>query len=144
MALLWELLHNLALRGFYVLHTDHLNDGELYNGLWQHGLREPVHLPGRSLRGGWFHDSLGSWGEDDLRLWLRYYASDEERAKHAADWPKDANPVEVGSVNVGIVRGVALSGNYVYLANDTSGLQIYLMVTLAPPAANMFYRLVQE
>jgi hypothetical protein len=89
---LWELLHNLALRGFYVLHTDHLSDGELYNGLWQHGLREPAHLPGRSLRGGWFHDFLGSWGEDDMRLWLRYYASDEERAKHAADWLKDAIP----------------------------------------------------
>jgi hypothetical protein len=90
--ILWELLHNLALWGFYVLHTDHLSDGELYNGLWQHGLREPAHLPGRSPRGGWFHDFLGSWGEDDMRLWLRYYASDEERAKHAADWPKDAIP----------------------------------------------------
>jgi hypothetical protein len=90
--ILWELLHNLALRGFYVLHTDHLSDSELYNGLWQHGLREPAHLPGRSPRGGWFHDFLGSWGEDDTRLWLRYYASDEERAKHAAEWPKDALP----------------------------------------------------
>ena len=90
--ILWELLHNLALRGFYVLHTDHLSDGELYNDLWQHGLREPAHLPGRNPRGGWFHDFLGSWGEDDMRLWLRYYASDEERAKHAAEWPKDAIP----------------------------------------------------
>jgi hypothetical protein len=35
------------------------------------------------------YDFLGSWGEDDMRLWLRYYASDEECAKHAADWPKD-------------------------------------------------------
>ena len=39
-----------------------------------------------------------------------------------------ANPVEVGSVNVGMVRGVALSGNYVYLANDINGLGIYLTV----------------
>src|ERR1035437_2105238 len=90
--ILWELLHNLAFRGFYVLHTDHLSDGELYNGLWQHGLREPAHLPGRSLRGGWFHDFLGSWGEDEMRLWLRYYASDEERATHTAAGPKDAIP----------------------------------------------------
>ena len=29
-AKLWELLHNLALQGFYVLHTDHLGDRELY------------------------------------------------------------------------------------------------------------------
>jgi hypothetical protein len=90
--ILWELLHNLALRGFYVLHTDHLSDGELYNALRQKGLREPAHLPGRSARGGWFHDFLGSWGEDDMRLWLRYYASDEQRAKHAAEWPKAAIP----------------------------------------------------
>src|SRR5205814_3724392 len=81
--ILWELLHNLALRGFYILHTDHLNDRELYAALWERGLRDPAHLPGRNPRGGWFHDFLGSWGEDDMQLWLRYYASDEDRAKHA-------------------------------------------------------------
>ena len=27
-----------------------------------------------------------------MQLWLRYYASDEERAKHAKDWPKDTLP----------------------------------------------------
>jgi hypothetical protein len=35
------------------------------------------------------------------------------------------NPLEVGSVNVGFVRSVATSGNYVFLANDTSGLRIF-------------------
>ena len=90
--ILWELLHNLALRGFYVLHTDHLSDDELYAELWQRGLRDPAHLPGRNPRGGWFHDFLGSWSDDEMRLWLRHYASDEERAKHAKDWPKDAVP----------------------------------------------------
>jgi len=90
--ILWELLHNLALRGFYVLHADHLSDAELYNDLWRQGLREPAHLPGRSPRGGWFHDFLGNWGEDDMQLWLRYYANDQERAKHAADCPKAAIP----------------------------------------------------
>jgi hypothetical protein len=92
--ILWELLHNLALRGFYVLHTEHLSDSELYAELWGRGLRDPAHLPGRNPRGGWFHDFLGSWGEDDMQLWLRYYATDQERAKHAADWPKDAIPAK--------------------------------------------------
>ena len=92
--ILWELLHNVVLQGFYVLHTDHLSDCELYAELWERGLRDPAHLPGRNPRGGWFHDFLGSWGEDDMRLWLRYYASDEERAKHAADWPKDTMPLK--------------------------------------------------
>jgi len=90
--ILWELLHILSLRGFHVLHTDHLSDHELYTELWKRGLRDPAHLPGRNLRGGWFHDFLGSWGDDETQLWLRYYASDEERVKHASEWPKDAIP----------------------------------------------------
>ena len=90
--ILWELLHNLSLQGFYVLHTDHLSDRELYAELWERGLRDPAHLPGRNPRGGWFHDFLGSWGDDDMQLWLRYYATDEERAKHAKEFPKDKIP----------------------------------------------------
>ena len=93
--ILWELLHNLALRGFYVLHTDHLSDRELYAALWQRGLRDPTMLPGRNPRGGWFHDFLGSWGDDEMQLWLRCFASEEERAKHARDWPKDTLPPKV-------------------------------------------------
>src|SRR5437667_4534304 len=81
-----------SLCGFYVLHTDHLSDRELYAELWTRGLREPAHLPGRNPRGGWFNDFLGSWGEDEMQLWLRYYASDEERAKHGKESPKTPLP----------------------------------------------------
>lgn len=90
--ILWELLHNLSRQGFYVLHADHLSDRELYAGLWERGLRDPAYLPGRKPRGGWFHDFLGGWGEDDLQLWLRYYAADDERAEHAKDYPQDKIP----------------------------------------------------
>lgn len=90
--ILWELLHNLSLQGFYVLHTDHLNDRELYAELWDRSLRAPAHLPGRNPRGGWFHDFLGSWGDDEMQLWLRYYASNEERAQHAKEYPNDKLP----------------------------------------------------
>ena len=90
--ILWELLHNLSLQGFYVLHTDHLSDRELYAELWERGLRDPAHLPGRNPRGGWFHDFLGSWGDAQMQLWLRYYATDDERAKHAKEYPKDKLP----------------------------------------------------
>lgn len=90
--ILWELLHNLALRGFYVLHSDHLSEREVYAKLWQRGLREPAHLPGRNARGGWFHDFLGSWGKEEMRLWLRYYASDQERAQHAKESPAEVLP----------------------------------------------------
>lgn len=90
--ILWELLHNLSLQGFYVLHTDHLSDRELYAELWERGLRDPAYLPGRNPRGGWFHDFLGGWGEDDVQVWLRYYANDEERTEHAKDCSEDPVP----------------------------------------------------
>ena len=90
--ILWELLHNLSLQGFYVLHTDHFSDRELYAELWERGLRDPCHLPGRNPRGGWFHDFLDSWGDEQMQLWLRYYATDDERAKHAQEYPKDKIP----------------------------------------------------
>jgi hypothetical protein len=90
--ILWELIHNLALRSFYISHTDHLSDRAVYTELWHHGLREPAHLCPRNPRGGWFHDFLGSWGEKEMQTWLRYYATDRERAKHAAEWPKDIIP----------------------------------------------------
>ena len=91
-AKLWELLHNLAIQGFYVSHSDHLNDREVYTELWTHGLRNEALLPGKCKTGGWFHDFLGSWGEDEMQLWLRYYASDADRAKHGKEWPKDTMP----------------------------------------------------
>jgi hypothetical protein len=80
------------LQGFYVLHTNHLTDHELYAKLWGRGMRDQAHLPGRNPRGGWFHDFLGGWDEDDIQLWLRYYASDEDRTKHAQEYPKDLIP----------------------------------------------------
>jgi hypothetical protein len=43
-------------------------------------------LPGRSPNGGWFHDFLGSWGDEDMQLWLKFYATEEERQKHAAEY----------------------------------------------------------
>jgi hypothetical protein len=91
-AKLWELLHNLACHGFYVQHTDHLSDCEVYSELWERGLREESLLPGKCKTGGWFHDFIGSWGDEDMQIWLRFYATDQERAKHHQDYPKDQLP----------------------------------------------------
>jgi hypothetical protein len=91
-AKLWELLHALCCRGFYVLSTDHLSDRELYGDLWRHGLREEAQLPGRSRTGGWFHDIIGGGDDKDIGLWLRYYAKDEERDQYARDYPKALMP----------------------------------------------------
>ena len=88
---LWELLHNLACRGFYVLHTDHLSDRALYETLWKKGLREEAILPGRSRTGGYFYDTIGSYGPEELEIHERYYESEKDRARHLAEFP-DATP----------------------------------------------------
>jgi hypothetical protein len=90
---LWELMHNLACRGIYVLHTDHFSDRELYTALWKGGLREQALIPGKPSRsGGWFHDFIGSGSDEDTQVWLRFYATDDERAQHAQTWPEDPMP----------------------------------------------------
>lgn len=89
---LWELLHNLACRGFYVQHTDHLSDRELYAEIWEHGLTDLSLLPGKCQTGGWFHDVIGSGGREDEDIYLSYYATDQERHKHAAEFPEEPLP----------------------------------------------------
>ncbi|HKX60856.1 MAG TPA: hypothetical protein VJS65_03415 [Verrucomicrobiae bacterium] len=91
-AKLWEVLHELACRGFYLLHTDHLGDRELYTKLWREDLREPAILPGTIPGGGWYHDFIGSGGAEAVRHWLRYYANDLEREKHAREYPDQTLP----------------------------------------------------
>lgn len=91
-AKLWELLHNLACTGFYVLCTNHLDDRALYAEFWQHGLREEALLPGKIKTGGWYHDCVGSGSEEDTELWLRFHASDETRARWLRDWPDQPLP----------------------------------------------------
>src|SRR5262249_38277309 len=89
---LWQLLHNLACRGFYVLHTDHLSDRALYELLWKRGLREEAILPGRSRTGGFFYDTIGSYDEEDLDIFNRFYATEKDRARHLAEDPNSSLP----------------------------------------------------
>jgi hypothetical protein len=86
--LLWELLHQLSCRGFYVTHTDHLSDMELYRELWTKGIREDSLMPGRRSRTSmWMHDMIGSYGDEEIQIELSYYATDETRERHAKEYP---------------------------------------------------------
>lgn len=91
-AKLWELFHELACRGFYLLHTDHLGDRRLYTILWREHLHEPAILPGKISGGGWYFDFIGSDGTEDVVHWLRYYANDLEREEYAMKNPGHALP----------------------------------------------------
>lgn len=91
-AKLWEVIHSLALLKVYLYSTDHLSDRELYEALWRDLLREegPVFPPESDT--ACHLDVLGSGSEEDMELYLRYYADEDFRQRWAKDWPDFAMP----------------------------------------------------
>ena len=60
--------------------------------LWKKGLREEAILPGRRRTGGYFYDTIGSYGPEDMAVFHRYYESEDSRAKHLAEYPNEKIP----------------------------------------------------
>jgi hypothetical protein len=92
-AKLWEIIQKLALLHVFIEQTDHLNDRELYTHLWTDSLREETKaLP---LAAGSAHhiQLLGSCSEEDMHLYLKYYADEDFRRQWHKDWPKDPIPM---------------------------------------------------
>jgi hypothetical protein len=90
---LWELIRARADRHFFLSNTDHLGDRELYAWLRNDALREECQAFGGPI-GDWHLGVLGSCSEEDLTLWMRFYASDEERRWWAAQYPSFRMPPE--------------------------------------------------
>jgi hypothetical protein len=84
---LWELLHELNRMNFYVVHTDHLSDEELYQELTRSVIYQKVIIPELMETAACYHDCLHQGPNEALLLWLKHYASDEQRQ----DW-EDENP----------------------------------------------------
>lgn len=84
---LWQIIRALAEGNTFILSTDHLSDRELYTYLWVDVLRErnPV-MPKGS---GWIHclDLVSSGSDEDVELWLRFYADEATRDRWAKDFP---------------------------------------------------------
>lgn len=87
-----EVIHALALLGNYLLSTDHLSDRELYTELWDDALREEAVLMPENPDFAGHIDMVGSGSEEHTNLFLKYYASEEERQSWLADWPDEAIP----------------------------------------------------
>ena len=72
--------------------TDHLDDRGLFTHLWDRHLhdKEEEMPPGT----GWCTHIgvLGGGGQEDLYLWLKYYADDDDRAGWAQEWPDQEMP----------------------------------------------------
>ena len=78
-----------------LFHTNHLSDRELYEWLREVGLREdgPDLPPNPCYFQGM--DILGSYGEEDVNVYNKYYASKKDRRKHAKEYPKWPLPPHV-------------------------------------------------
>ena len=90
-AKLQELVRALAAIRCFVEDTAHLSDRELYAWLWSDALREEG--PDLSQLGGAWHMSpIGGCDEQDIAIFLKYYASAKERRQWKKEFPKDALP----------------------------------------------------
>ena len=86
-AKLWEIIHRMASLGAYLHNTDHLSDRELYTYLYDDALRKPTVLFPENP--GFVHgiDLLGSGSDEDMQLYMRYFADDEYRQTWAKTFP---------------------------------------------------------
>lgn len=91
-AKLWEVIGALARMRVFLSQTDHLSDRELYALLWGDILREPVKSLPLDESSAWHIDILSGGGEEDTRLYMKYYADEETRWRWLSDFPDDEMP----------------------------------------------------
>jgi hypothetical protein len=77
----------MASIGMYLDSTDHLSDRELYVRLWTDVLRQPTELDPDDRGAAWHIDLVGRGSDEDIRLYLMYYADEEDRRMWAQEWP---------------------------------------------------------
>jgi hypothetical protein len=86
---LWEIIHKLALLGTFLHNTNHLSDRQLYAELWDEVLREPTVLMPDNPDFSSHIDMIGSGSQEHVLLYMKYYATEEERRSWLKDWPED-------------------------------------------------------
>lgn len=91
-AVLHELFERLADLRVFFSQTNHLSDRECYEWLLENLSEEQVKDMSSEESSSYHVDPLGSCGEEDMRLWLRFYADEEDRADWARDSPNDPIP----------------------------------------------------
>jgi len=89
---LWEVIRGLSLLGAYLESTDHLSDRELYMTLWNDLLREPTMLLPNDPNFACHIDPIGGCSEEDIQIYLKYYADEDYRDHWVQEWPGDPLP----------------------------------------------------
>ena len=92
-AKLWEVLNRMASLGAYLHNTSHLSDRELYSYLFDEGLREDAVLFPENPSYVYSLDLLSSGSDEDMRLYMKYFADDEYRKRWATDFPDFEMPL---------------------------------------------------
>jgi|WetSurMetagenome_2_1015567.scaffolds.fasta_scaffold10413_4 hypothetical protein len=88
-----EIFGRLAVRHTFFTHTDHLSDRELYERLVSDLLDEEFpDMLAASPTGAYVIDLVGSGSEEDMQIYHRYYADEEDRQSWLKDFPGDAMP----------------------------------------------------
>jgi hypothetical protein len=89
---LWEVINRMASLGAYLHNTNHLSDRELYSYLFEEGLREDAVLFPENPSYVYGLDLLGSGSDEDMELYMKYFADEEYRKQWANDFPDFAMP----------------------------------------------------
>ena len=87
-AKLWEVINRMASLGAYLHNTNHLSDRQLYSYLFEEGLREDAVLFPDNPGYVYGLDLLGSGSEEDMQLYMKYFADEAYRAEWKADFPE--------------------------------------------------------
>jgi hypothetical protein len=91
-AKLWEVIERLAEMHVFLSSTNHLSDRELYTELWSDSLRELNPAMPFEEYGNCHLDILGGCSEEDMYLYYKYYADEENRRDWQQRWPDDEMP----------------------------------------------------
>lgn len=84
---LWEIIHGLATLGVFLDFTDHLSDRALYEDLQGRILPDEMDPLGTEHGTTWHVSIIGGWSEEDTRVYLKYYANEDDRRRWQAEWP---------------------------------------------------------
>jgi hypothetical protein len=88
---LQEVIAELARLRVFLVSTDHLSDRELYEKLWEDLLQETI-VPDTSPNSSWTIDFVSSGSDEDIELYLKYYADPAARAEWQEMWRDESIP----------------------------------------------------